>query len=79
MAIFRDRVAAGRQLAQQLKRRLGGEDLVVLGLPRGGVPVAFEVARDWVPRSTSSWCASSVCPISPSLPWARSAKTVCGS
>jgi len=46
MVMFRDRVDAGRQLAEQLKRRLGDEDVVVLGLPRGGVPVAFEVARE---------------------------------
>ena len=43
--MFRDRVDAGRQLAAELERRhLENEDLVVLGLPRGGVPVAFEVA-----------------------------------
>ena len=41
---FVNRVDAGRHLARQLKR-LRGEDVVVLGLPRGGVPVAFEVAR----------------------------------
>jgi putative phosphoribosyl transferase len=44
--MFRDRAEAGRQLAEELKRRLGDEDVVVLGLPRGGVPVAFEVARE---------------------------------
>jgi putative phosphoribosyl transferase len=44
--MFRDRAEAGRDLAEQLKRRLGDEDVVVLGLPRGGVPVAFEVARE---------------------------------
>ena len=44
--MFRDRVDAGRQLAEQLKRSLGDEHVVVLGLPRGGVPVAFEVARE---------------------------------
>jgi putative phosphoribosyl transferase len=44
--MFRDRADAGRQLAEELKRRLGDEDVVVLGLPRGGVPVAFEVARE---------------------------------
>jgi len=43
---FRDRADAGRRLAELLAgRRLGDGDVVVLGLPRGGVPVAFEVAR----------------------------------
>ncbi|WGY04546.1 phosphoribosyltransferase [Nocardioides sp. QY071] len=41
---FADRVDAGRQLAQRLQH-LRGQDVVVLGLPRGGVPVAYEVAR----------------------------------
>ena len=42
--IFADRADAGRRLADRL-RHLRGAPVVVLGLPRGGVPVAFEVAR----------------------------------
>src|SRR5215475_5877568 len=41
---FLDRSDAGRRLAQRMLH-LRGEDVVVLGLPRGGVPVATEVAR----------------------------------
>lgn len=42
---YKDRTHAGRQLARMLQHYAGQPDLVVLGLPRGGVPVAFEVAR----------------------------------
>ncbi|MGW9597190.1 phosphoribosyltransferase, partial [Streptomyces chartreusis] len=41
---YDDRSAAGRLLAEELQE-LRGRDVVVLGLPRGGVPVAAEVAR----------------------------------
>ncbi|MCZ4494636.1 MAG: Erythromycin esterase [Conexibacter sp.] len=42
---FSDRLAAGRALAERLRAYAGRDDVVVLGLPRGGVPVAFEVAQ----------------------------------
>ena len=42
---FRDRRHAGRLLAAQLSAYAGRDDVIVLALPRGGVPVAFEVAR----------------------------------
>jgi len=42
---FRDRRLAGQELAERLATYAGRPDVVVLGLPRGGVPVAFEVAR----------------------------------
>jgi predicted phosphoribosyltransferase len=41
---FRDRREAGQVLAQELARYAGRDDVVVLALPRGGVPVAYEVA-----------------------------------
>jgi predicted phosphoribosyltransferase len=42
---FRDRAEAGRLLARKLVEYAGRPDVLVLALPRGGVPVAFEVAR----------------------------------
>ncbi len=43
--LFRDRADAGRQLAAHLRDLAGRDDVVVLALPRGGVPVAYEVAQ----------------------------------
>jgi erythromycin esterase-like protein/predicted phosphoribosyltransferase len=42
---FRDRAHAGGVLAARLAGYAGRDDVVVLGLPRGGVPVAYEIAR----------------------------------
>ncbi|MFL5358417.1 phosphoribosyltransferase [Archangium sp.] len=44
-APFRHRTEAGRALARSLQHFAGREDLLVLALPHGGMPVAFEVAR----------------------------------
>jgi putative phosphoribosyl transferase len=43
---FRDRAEAGRLLAQRLRAYADRDDVVVLALPRGGVPVAYEVAKE---------------------------------
>jgi erythromycin esterase-like protein/predicted phosphoribosyltransferase len=43
--VFRDRNEAGRELARKLGPYANRPDLIVLALPRGGVPVAYEVAR----------------------------------
>lgn len=43
---FRDRKEAGRLLAERLRGYAGRDDVVVLALPRGGVPVAYEVAKE---------------------------------
>ena len=43
--IFRDRTEAGKYLATKLQKYKDQPDVVVLALPRGGVPVAFEVAQ----------------------------------
>lgn len=42
---FADRAEAGKELAKQLAAYTGGRDVLALGIARGGVPVAFEVAR----------------------------------
>src|SRR5947209_13628901 len=44
-APFRDRHEAGRRLAELLTGSANRPDVLVLALPRGGVPVAYEVAR----------------------------------
>src|SRR5260370_1472187 len=42
---FSNRAEAGKRLAEKLEKFAGCSDVIVLGLPRGGVPVAYEVAR----------------------------------
>ncbi|HEY3476798.1 MAG TPA: phosphoribosyltransferase [Anaerolineales bacterium] len=44
MAPFRDRRDAGKKLAQKLSAYASRSDVVVLALPRGGVPIAYEIA-----------------------------------
>ncbi|MBN2109469.1 MAG: phosphoribosyltransferase [Methanosarcinaceae archaeon] len=46
MVVFKDRTDAGRKLAEELSEYSGREDVILLALPRGGVPVAFEVAKE---------------------------------
>ncbi len=46
MALFKDRVDAGRKLARELSKYANRSDVLILALPRGGVPVAFEVAKE---------------------------------
>src|SRR5256886_12835605 len=43
--LFRDRTEAGRYLASKLAHYANSPNLLVLALPRGGVPVGYEVAR----------------------------------
>jgi putative phosphoribosyl transferase len=43
--IFRNRQEAGRSLAWRLRGYAGRHEVVVLGVPRGGIPVAFEIAE----------------------------------
>jgi predicted phosphoribosyltransferase len=44
MSLFEDRADAGRRLAEKLTAYRNRHDVIVLALPRGGVPVAYEVA-----------------------------------
>ena len=45
MVVFRDRREAGRALAERLFPYAGNPNVIVLALPRGGVPVGFEIAQ----------------------------------
>jgi len=43
--MFYDRTEAGKKLAEKLAKYQGQKDVIILAIPRGGVPVAFEVAK----------------------------------
>jgi putative phosphoribosyl transferase len=45
MERFYDRYDAGRQLAKRLSKYHGRPDVIILALPRGGVPVAYEITQ----------------------------------
>lgn len=44
--MFTDRIEAGRLLAAKLSKYKGNKDVIVLGIPRGGVEVAYAIARE---------------------------------
>ena len=46
MRRFHDRAEAGRALGRAVRQYRARDHLIVLGLPRGGVPVAYEVAHE---------------------------------
>ncbi|RDI60436.1 phosphoribosyl transferase-like protein [Nocardia pseudobrasiliensis] len=72
--LFHDRSDAGRRLAARMQS-LRGADVVVLGVPRGGVPVAFEVAAA-LGAPLDVILVRSVSPTNPNSRSVPSAKTV---
>lgn len=56
--LFQDRTEAGQRLAEKLKAYANRQDVLVLGLPRGGVPVAYEVAKSLNVPLDVFWYAS---------------------
>jgi len=46
MFVFRDRLQAGRLLAEKLREYAGKENVILLALPAGGVPVGYVVAKE---------------------------------
>jgi hypothetical protein len=74
--LFRDRREAGRLLAEKLAAYANRPDVLVLALPRGGVPVGYEVARA-VHRWMFLSSASSASPAMKSWRWARLQQAAC--
>ena len=77
-AVFANRTDAGVRLANRL-RGLEGEDAVILALPRGGVPVAFEVAKALRAPLDVIIVRKLGVPSSASWAWAPSPRTGCAS
>ena len=46
MFVFRDRLQAGRLLAEKLREYAGKENVILVALPAGGVPVGYVVAKE---------------------------------
>ncbi len=69
--LFQDREAAGKYLATKLTGYVSQPEVIILALPRGGVPVGFEVSQGSMPRWTFSSCANWVCRGTKSWRWAR--------
>ena len=69
---FRDRSEAGRVLAALLADYAGRDDVIVLALPRGGVPVAYEVAQALGAPLDVFLVRKLGAPGTRSWPWARS-------
>ena len=70
---YRDRRDAGQALAEALGQHLHEPNLLILGLPRGGVAVAYEVAKALhAPLDIFGWCANSACPVTRNTRWAPS-------
>jgi hypoxanthine phosphoribosyltransferase len=77
--LFRDRRDAGLRLAKKLAQYANRPDVIVLALPRGGVPVGYEVARALGAPWMFSLSASSASPATRSWRWARSRLVGCAS
>jgi len=77
---FRDRVEAGQLLGKAVAERVSDRsNPIVLALPRGGVPVGYEVARASARLWTFSSSGSLAFPVMKSWPWERSPAAACAS